>query len=326
MKRWRHFSLAAVPLVLGLTAGACSAPADGDERDRRAGLPAAEAPAAPAAPGPPATIDSPPRPLVVDRVELRDLTSRVNGVAYELRVALPHGYETPGRRFPVVYALDADYSFLIARNVTDHLSERDHLREVVVVAIGYRDQEPGRTASYRRNRTRDYTPTFVRDGGYGPEVQKLSGGGPKFLEALATEIVPFIDRHYRTDPGERVLVGHSYGGLFTVWTLLTRPGLFHRYVAVSPSLWYDDHLVARLEETFAADQDALPARLYLCVGSREHDSERSMVADLRQLAERLESRRYRGLALEARVLEDETHNSVFPACLSNGLRYVLEGR
>lgn len=113
------------------------------------------------------------------------------------------------RRFPVVYTLDAAYSLLIARNVTDHLSERDHLREVVVVGIGYRDQEPGRTAGYRRNRTRDYTPTFVRDGGYGPELQKTSGGGPKFLEALETEIVPFIDRHYRTDPGERVLVGHS---------------------------------------------------------------------------------------------------------------------
>lgn len=315
-------AVAAIVATAWLSLAACAAPVDGGGGEGTASLRVEAEPAPASSPA-----DSPePRPLVVDRVELRDLTSRVNGVAYELRVALPHGYDTPGRRFPVVYTLDADYSFLIARNVTDHLSERDHLREVVVVGVGYRDQEPGRTASYRRNRTRDYTPTRVRDGGYGPEFQKDSGGGPKFLEALATEIVPFIDRHYRTDPGERVLVGHSYGGLFAVWTLLTHPGLFHRYVAVSPSLWYDDHLVTRLEDTFAADHDALPARLYLCVGSREHDSERSMVADLRHLAERLESRRYRGLALEARVLEDETHNSVFPACLSNGLRYVLEGR
>ena len=304
-------AVAAIVATAWLSLAACAAP-----------LPAEAEPAPASSPA-----DGPePRPLVVDRVELRDLTSRVNGVAYELRVALPHGYDTPGRRFPVVYTLDADYSFLIARNITDHLSERDHLREVVVVGIGYPDQEPGRTASYRGNRTRDYTPTHVRDSGYGPEFQKDSGGGPKFLEALATEIVPFIVRHYRTDPGERVLVGHSYGGLFAVWTLFTRPGLFHRYVAVSPSLWYDDHLVTRLEETFAADHDALPARLYLCVGSREHSSERSMVADLRQLADRLERRSYRGLAFEARVMEDQTHNSVFPACLSNGLRYVLEGR
>jgi predicted alpha/beta superfamily hydrolase len=304
-------AVAAIVPTAWLSLAACAAPVR------------AEAEPAPASS--PADVPEP-RAFVVERVELRDLTSRVNGVSYELRVALPHGYGTPGRRFPVVYTLDADYSFLIARAITDHLSERDHLREVVVVGIGYRDQEPGRTPSYRRNRTRDYTPTFVRDGGYGPEFQKASGGGPKFLEALETEIVPFIDRHYRTDPEERVLVGHSYGGLFTVWALFTRPGLFHRYVAVSPSLWYDAHLVTRLEETFAAEHDALPARLYLCVGSREHSSERSMVADLRQLAEHLERRSYRGLAFETQVMEDETHNSVFPGCLSNGLRYVLEGR
>lgn len=270
-----------------------------------------------------------PRPLVVERAEVHHLTSRVNGVPYELRVSLPHGYADPGepdRRFPVVYLLDADYSFLIARNVTDHLAERGHLEDVIVVGIGYRDQEPGRTPGYRLNRTRDYTPTFVADAGYGPEFQRLSGGAPKFLQAIETEIVPFIDRHYRTVPGDRTLVGHSYGGLFTVWTLLTRPGLFGRSVAVSPSLWYDDHLVLRQEEDYAGEHDALPGRLYLCVGSREGGGRIDMVGDLRDLAGRLETRRYRGLDFESLVMENETHNSIFPGCLSNGLRYVLEGR
>lgn len=266
-------------------------------------------------------------PLVVERTQVHHLVSRVNGVPYELRVSLPHGYGgDPGRRFPVVYLLDADYSFLLARQITDHLAERGHLDEVIVVGLGYRDQETGRTPSYRRNRTRDYTPTFVADGGYGPDYQRLSGGAPKFLEAIETEIVPFIDRRYRTLPGDRTLVGHSYGGLFTVWTLLTRPGLFRRYVAVSPSLWYDDHLPRRLEEARARRHDALPARLYLCVGDRERGGRIDMVEDLRDLARRLEARSYRGLAFESLVVEDETHNSIFPGCLSNGLRYVLEGR
>lgn len=264
-------------------------------------------------------------PMVVDRVELRRLTSRINGVPYELRVSLPHAYEDVDRRFPVVVTLDADYSFLIARNITDHLAERGHLEEVLVVSIGYQGQETGRSPTYRRNRTRDYTPTFVPDGGYGPDVQKVSGGGPKFLEVIEKEILPFIDGHYRTRPGDRTLVGHSYGGLFTIWTLITRPGLFTRYVAVSPSLWYDDHLVFKLEEAFARDHDALPARLYLCVGSREHSSRIDMVGDLRELAARLAGRSYRGLDFESLVMENETHNSLFPGCLSNGLRFVLDG-
>ena len=308
-------ALATGLLLAALAAGGCVAPAPAAEKTTDA-----DPPAAPVSPARPA-----PQPLTVDRAEVHALTSKINGVAYELRVSVPHGYGEPGRRFPVVYALDAHYSFLIARNITDHLAERDHLPEVVVVGIGYQGQEEGRSPSYRRNRTRDYTPTFVAEGGYGPEIQEHSGGGPEFLRAVETEIIPFIDGRYRTVPDERTLVGHSYGGLFSAWTLLTRPGLFSGHVAVSPSLWYDDRLVLRLEEAYAGEHDALPARLYLCVGSREGGPSRQMVGDLRELATRLESRRYRGLALASRVMDDETHNSIFPGCLSNGLRFVLEG-
>jgi predicted alpha/beta superfamily hydrolase/peptidoglycan/xylan/chitin deacetylase (PgdA/CDA1 family) len=256
-------------------------------------------------------------PLVVERAEVRGLTSRINGVEYELRISVPHGYDDPGKRFPVVVTLDADYSFLIARNITDHLSERNHLEEVIVVGVAY-----GGPLRYRLNRTRDYTPTYVPDGGYGPEYQAVSGGGPEFLEAIEQEILPFVDRHYRTLPRDRTLVGHSFGGLFAAWTMLTHPDIFDNYVIVSPSIWYDDEMLLRLEEELAKDRRALPARAYLCAGSRE---DHRMPRDLRRLAEHLRERAYEGLRFESRILEGETHNSIFPSCLSNGLRYVLEG-
>lgn len=298
---------------------ACAQPAPPHSPSAGGETPEAASPAE--ASQPDSTTPDDPRPLVVDRVEVRGLTSEINGVDYELRIALPHGYgEHPDRRFPVIYTLDADYSFLIARNVVDHLSERSHLREALVVGIAY-----GGPLRYRLNRTRDYTPTFVPEGGYGPEYQKVSGGGPELLKALETEILPFVEGHYRTLP-DRTLVGHSYGGLFTVWTLLTRPGLFHRYVSVSPSLWYDDGLALELERAYAREHDALPARLYLCVGSREGNSEIDMVGDFRDFVAQLREHDYEGLRFDHRIMDDETHNSIFPGCLSNGLRFVLEGR
>lgn len=275
-------------------------------------------PVAPAAPAPAPEVSAAPRPLVVERVEVRDLKSKINGIEYELRVALPHGYEDSEARYPVVFALDADYSFLIARGITDHLSEREHLDEVIVVGIAY-----GGPLHYRENRTRDYTPVFAPDGGYGPEYQKLSGGGPAFLDAIQAEIIPFIDRTYRTLTRDRTLVGHSYGGLFATWTLLTRPGLFANYVIASPSLWYDDRLIFALEETYAAKHKALPARAYLCAGSNEAEI---MPNDLREFTAQLRGRGYEELALDSLVMANETHNSIFPGCLSNGLRFVLEGR
>lgn len=261
------------------------------------------------------------RPFRPERTEVRRLTSKTNGVDYELYVALPHGYGDKGRRFPVLYTLDADYSFLLARNIVDHLSERDHLDEILVVGVGY-----GGPPAYRLHRTRDYTPTFVADGGYGPELQKLSGGGPKFLDFLATELIPFIEGEYAAEPAERALAGHSYGGLFAAWAMLTRPSLFSRYVVVSPSLWYDDKLLFRLEQAYAENHRALAARAYFCVGSREINRQRDMIGDLTAFVARLESRRYDGFELDSRVMQDETHNSVYPGGLSNGLRFVFEGR
>lgn len=261
-----------------------------------------------------------PKPFVVERTEVRSLTSKVNGVEYELRVALPHSYATTNKRYPVVYLLDADYSFLIARNIFDHLSERNNIDEAIVVGIAY-----GGPLHYKTNRTRDYTPTHVQDGGYGPEYQKVSGGAPKFREFMAKEMIPFIDANCRTIPGDRTLVGHSYGGLFTTWVMFTEPELFSRYIAVSPSLWYDDHLMFKIEKAYAAKSRKLPIHAYFCVGSREHNEERNMVTDLAAFLSQVREHEYDGLVLGDLVMTNETHNSVFPGGLSNGLRFVFEG-
>jgi predicted alpha/beta superfamily hydrolase len=260
-----------------------------------------------------------PRPLTIDRVEVHDLVSKVNGVSYELRISLPPSYEQSQARYPVVVLLDADYSFLIARNITDHLAERQDLPEVILVGVAY-----GGPPNYRVHRTRDYTPTFVATGGYSPEIQKVSGGAPQFRAVLETEVLPFVDRWFRTLPADRTLVGHSYGGLFATWTLFSTPQLFSRFIVVSPSLWYDDGMLFRLESKHATSPSAptLKARVYACAGASENPR---MPEDL-ALFDRSIGNHFRPrLTWKAEILDGETHNSIFPRCLSNGLRFVLEG-
>lgn len=259
---------------------------------------------------------------MVDRATVHTLTAQSNGVPYKLYVSLPEGYEEDSERtYPVVYLLDADYSFLLARQVAEHLWQRDHLAELILVGVAYDGPE-----RYRLNRTRDYTPTFQPDGGYGPEVQVHSGGGPAFLEFLETELQPHINDAYRTTTDDRTLVGHSYGGLFATNVMLTRPEAFERYVIVSPSLWYDDHLAMTLEEEAANQRDDLGVRTFMAVGDQEINSQRNMVTDLTRFAAQLESRAYPSLELRSRVYEDHTHNSIFPVALTDGLRYVHRGR
>ncbi len=261
------------------------------------------------------------QPFVVEDSFIRELHSKANGVDYKLYIKLPEDYEKGAERYPVIFLLDADYSFLLARGITDHLSTRGHLNKTILVAVAYAGP-----LNYRLNRTRDYTPVFVPTGGYGPQYQKVSGGGDAFLDFFQKDLIPWTEREYRVQEGDRTLVGHSFGGLFATYALLNRPGLFQKFVIVSPSLWYDGGLMFRLEKKLTEKNRQLAARIYLAVGAREGNRGRPMVADLEKFAAALNSGRYPRLELRSEILPRETHNSVFPAALSNGLRFVHKGR
>jgi len=247
-----------------------------------------------------------------------------NGVDYELYVRTPKGYgERPGS-YTTLYLLDADYSFPLVHAVAEHFEDRRNMPRVILVGIAY----PGGaedTHTYRMNRTRDYTPTQTPEGGYGPAYQAVSGGADAFLGVISGDIIPFIEGAYQAS-GNRALVGHSYGGLFASYVMLTKPAVFSRYLIVSPSLWYDEKMIFKVEEAYAARRiGALPVRAYFAVGAHENQPQngRAMVDDLRELQQRLAARGYTGFRSSLQVFEGETHNSVFPAAVSRGLRVLL---
>jgi len=265
------------------------------------------------------------KPYVLPNTEVIALHSKQTRAKYQLFVSLPSDYRTSERTYPVVYMLDADYSFALVRNVVQHFVEREDLPPMILVAIAYPGAAADRTV-YRMNRTRDYTPAYAPDGGYGAEYQKVSGGGPKFRAFLASELIPLIERRYRADAQDRTLIGHSYGGLFGTYVLLTQPSLFKRYVLVSPSLWYSNRIALTMEEAAAAAGIKPDARVFFAVGSFENQpaNNRAMVDDLTELVDKLRSRNNPRLVLRFRIYDGETHNSVFPGAVTRGLLTVFD--
>jgi predicted alpha/beta superfamily hydrolase len=245
-----------------------------------------------------------------------------------LMISLPRNYDSRTKEsFPVIYLLDADYSFAVARNELRHFTDRGQLKEAIVIGIGY----PGAGNDidlYHRTRVRDYTPTYMKGSGYGPGQDELSGHAREFLGVLEGELLPDIDRRFRTDPSARMLVGHSYGGLFATWTMLTRPGLFRDYVIVSPSLWYDDKTIFRLADAYIAANKDLAAHVFYGVGSFEGggslESSGAMAKDLQDFDAKMRAAKFPNYRSTVHVFEDETHNSVFPAAMSRGLRTIYD--
>lgn len=161
---------------------------------------------------------------------------------YVYAPAMAFGTSEPGP-WPVLYLLDGDRQLPLIAAQIDFLAKVNlSMPQMIIVGID--------TNHY--DRMRDLTPTRAdraspdSPAGSAP----TSGGGDAFLRFMQTELFPYVESHYRTAP-YRMLMGHSLGGLLTVHALLTRPELFDAYVAVSPSLWWDEEALIK----------AAPARL-----------------------------------------------------------------
>ena len=154
------------------------------------------------------------------------LESKVLAETRTILVRTPASYAGGARAYPVLYMTDGDRQIGHTAAVVDFLAREGRMPEVIIVGINNTD------------RTRDLTPTKVETMG-GGFATPTSGGGDRFLDFISTEVIPYVEKNYRTQP-YRVFAGHSFGGLFAMHTFFTRPALFNGVIAVSPSLTWDD--------------------------------------------------------------------------------------
>ncbi len=257
--------------------------------------------------------ESIPRVQIPD-TERRVLPSRFVDEEFKIHVYLPRDYPEKGRRYPVIYLLDAEYSFGCVAYVVRRLIKGREIPPAIVVGVSY---EVPYEDFYRR-RERDYTPSEAH-----LEEFPAAGHGPAFLQFLEKELVPFVNATYATEPDDRTLIGLSFSGLFSTWVLFEHSEVINRYVIISPSLWWDNGACFRYEEAYAKNHQSLRARVYLTAGERDG---RNIVKDVPRLIDRLESRSYEGLSLGGGLLEDETHRTIFPNAVTRGLRFVFKDR
>ena len=154
-------------------------------------------------------------------------------------IYLPEGYDNSRTKYPLLYLLDGNTYFHTTTGLVDFLSFAGDIPKLIIVGIENVNQD---------TRYRDFTPTQAK--GFHGEDIPTSGGADNFLRFLKKELVPFIEKNYRTEPF-KIIVGTSMGGLFTSYALIKEPGVFNAYFAISPSLGWDNEYVNRLsEETF----------------------------------------------------------------------------
>ena len=151
----------------------------------------------------------------------RQLQSTLLNEARTYSIYLPNRYDADVQ-YPVLYSLDGEkwrHGAIVAANAS-MLAAVGLGPEVIVVAVHAMGQ-----------RGRDYRP---------------SHGAEAFVSFLESELIPEVEQAVSTS-GKRILSGHSYGGLFTLYSMTARPNLFDAYFAYDPSILADEAMLQRLK-------------------------------------------------------------------------------
>jgi len=178
---------------------------------------------------------------------VKRLQSVVLGEERVIDVILPNGYANSSERYPVIVVLDGSSNAALTATDAQYYAATGRMPATIVVGVR------------NTNRARDFTPRPVAGFTVPPAITS-AGGADAFLAFLADEVIPYLDRTYRTVP-MRVIVGHSLGGLFALYALGTRPDLFRGYIVIEPSTWWNGEAELRAAREVLLRPEGRHARL-----------------------------------------------------------------
>ncbi len=245
----------------------------------------------------------------------------------EFWVQLPENYNSEGDiKYPVVYILDGfslqDELAMIYNNYWGH-----YLPNMILVGI-----------SNRNNRTRDLTTSQIKMR-RGASMDQDTGGAENFTQFIEKELMPLIDDKYKTTP-YRTLIGHSYAGLFTINTLVNHAHLFNNYIAIDPSIEWDNQKLLKQAKAKLQTEDFKGKSLFVSLAAEqlhmwdekitidnimEDTSEFSLFArSIIEFSEFAETQTQNGLNFSWKVYPEDLHGTVPLPSMRDGLVFLFK--
>ncbi len=238
-----------------------------------------------------------------------------------------NGNHDTSQRYPVVYLLDGDGHFESVVGMIQQLSEINGntiCPDMIVVGIPNTD------------RTRDLTPTHIASDPpmMDSNFSRTTGGGENFVSFIEKELMPHIDSLYPTQP-YKMLIGHSFGGLTVMNMLTNHTKLFNAYIAIDPSMWYDQERFLKATEKKLTEKKYDGIKLYLGIANTMPDGmtldkmKKDTTADTRHirsifaLDQFIKANPQNGLKFASKYYADDDHGSVPLTSEYDGLRSIF---
>jgi predicted alpha/beta superfamily hydrolase len=235
-------------------------------------------------------------------------------------VYLPASYKnSPDKKYIVAYVLDGERSkFLevsgIAQSMHSAYDLKLQIPELIIVSI----------ENNTNNRTRDFTPTNSLNYLEKEDIAafKTSGKAGNFMNFIEKELMPEINKSFRTVP-QSMIIGHSLGGLFALHCLLENPKLFSYYLLIDPSWFWDHNYIGKRGKEILDKPSDLKARIYIALANNLLDDKRHYEWG-QQFYSLLKENKSPDLKVDLKYFEDEKHLTVTIPATYYGLRSIFK--
>ena len=198
--------------------------------------------------------------------EIVFLESEALNETREIFTRTPPDYDPENRAYPVVYVLDGDWNFEYVAGYLGYMFDNRTYPEMIVTGVR------------NVNRNRDYVP---RPDPYFEDT----GEADSFLKFVKNEWIEEIEESYSASE-ERIIIGHSFGGVFALHALFSDPALFDAYIVLGASAWISDGVLVEEAHTYFENPTDADAFVYMAVGEGDGGP---TVPSSRALAEVFES-------------------------------------
>lgn len=245
------------------------------------------------------------QPTVAALGETLTIDSKLLGERRVINVYLPPDYATAKARYPVLYMPDGgmgeDFPHVVGS--VDVSIKNGVIRPLIVVGIE------------NTERRRDLVgPTSLPDE---LKIAPHAGGSDRFRAFLRDELEPLIIARYRTT-AESAVIGESLAGLFVIETFLLEPTLFDHYIAVDPSVWWNEQSLVRDAGPRLAWWTAGPKSLYIASSGAD-----GMQDAVEILTTALRIHAPEGVTWVHEPMPDEHHHTIYPRAALRGIRTVF---
>ena len=234
--------------------------------------------------------------------------------SFVISVQLPEAYNKDSdTKFPVVYMLDANFHFPMLAATVKQYEKAGLLPPLILTGIGYKSFELMDSL-----RVRDY----LYPAALPSDEMNAVGGGKKFADFIISQLIPYIDSNYHTDKTNRSLVGHSFGGYFSLYALLnqmeTKRTDFKNFVSASPSLWYNNFYLDRLTNHFKKADNKNSLNIFLSVGGLEDSTWN--ISPVRKFARQIDNGGMKNINFQYKIYNDLGHMDMAQLSFIKGLQ------